>query len=306
MDTVEILPSNYIFNDKMTRSYHNKIMEAWFDDYVKNNDFDSLKDLYEKCGCEKMNIDPYWTDLYYKNILRNKESSIKLTQLGNGGAFDTDIVNTSFVINNHILVDCGYNVFPHLKNNKPDVLASIDTVVITHFHSDHAGSLEALIYYKRFVMKQDINLVFVNDQHLEDYKKYFSSVDTSYWGGKLKTGYLNKILHNIKYVDNILTDDIDGDMTIDYVYGTEHKVMNNVSYFFYNKTSKELVIISGDTRANKQIEIKSKEYDTDKITVYHDLSLNDFPDNIHMTKSDMQKNYSKDFIEKFIFVHTGQ
>ena len=77
---------------------------------------------------------------------------MKLTFLGNGSAFNYDAYNTSayFIFDNNLfLFDCGEGICNRLL--KKNVLDNVNNIYIfiTHLHSDHIGSLEALIYYNQ-------------------------------------------------------------------------------------------------------------------------------------------------------------
>ena len=51
---------------------------------------------------------------------------MKIKQLGNGGAFDYNQTNSSFLIeletNDYLLFDCGYNVFSKLRELGDDII----------------------------------------------------------------------------------------------------------------------------------------------------------------------------------------
>ena len=86
---------------------------------------------------------------------------MKIKQLGNGGAFDYDKTNSSFLIDigteekrSLILFDCGYNVYSKLREiEKEDknIIKDIDYIWISHLDDNHVGSLKTLIYYRYFV-----------------------------------------------------------------------------------------------------------------------------------------------------------
>ena len=87
----------------------------------------------------------------------------KLCFLGNGGSFSKDRLNTSaYLVNSDImvLIDCGESVFHKLL--EIDVLNNIRRIyiILTHFHSDHVGSLGSLLFYCRFKGIKDVNIVF--------------------------------------------------------------------------------------------------------------------------------------------------
>ncbi len=75
--------------------------------------------------------------------------------IGTGGAFDIDYGNSSAIITcqgKNILIDCGHTVFPKLM--QLNLVQTIDYILITHLHDDHAGSLSTLIFYLYFFFPQ--------------------------------------------------------------------------------------------------------------------------------------------------------
>jgi len=102
---------------------------------------------------------------------------LKIQVLGVGGAFSPEIGNSSIILWDKgykgFLIDCGYTVFPMLKENK--LLEKINRLFITHRHGDHCGSLDTLLYYKKYISKQKIKFYGVSD-HLE----YLKAIDPSF------------------------------------------------------------------------------------------------------------------------------
>ncbi len=86
--------------------------------------------------------------------------------LGCGSAFNPLMRNTnSYFIsdNNLFLVDCGESNFETLY--KKGLLQSCNeiTVIVTHLHADHAGSLPTLVSYCYYVLNKVINIVHPNN-----------------------------------------------------------------------------------------------------------------------------------------------
>lgn len=87
-----------------------------------------------------------------------------LNFIGTGGAFSNKYVNNSayYLLNNKlVLFDCGETVFHEIL--KLDIINDnincID-IIITHFHSDHVGSLGSLLFYCRFKKIKEVNVIF--------------------------------------------------------------------------------------------------------------------------------------------------
>ncbi|MDR1058318.1 MAG: MBL fold metallo-hydrolase [Treponema sp.] len=81
--------------------------------------------------------------------------------LGIGSAFNPGMENTNgfFVQGEDLyIIDCGESAFGKLWNH-PDLRAAFRiTVVITHLHGDHVGSLASLISYSYYVLGKTIRV----------------------------------------------------------------------------------------------------------------------------------------------------
>ena len=87
--------------------------------------------------------------------------------LGLGAAFYPALKNNSafFTVNNDLyLLDCGETVFAQLWNMPALTSAEKITVVITHMHSDHMGSLATLIPYCYFRLKKPVTVLFPHEK----------------------------------------------------------------------------------------------------------------------------------------------
>lgn len=116
---------------------------------------------------------------------------MQVLQLGNGGAFDYDQVNSSFLINigddehpDYILFDCGSSVYSELRRLeielKSDIIKNIKYVWISHLDDDHIGSLKTLLYYRYFMLNETTSIIYNSvsfdlAQYLKNinYKKQF-------------------------------------------------------------------------------------------------------------------------------------
>lgn len=84
--------------------------------------------------------------------------------IGTGGAFSEHYVNNSayYLIGSKlVLFDCGETVFHEILKLGiiNENINSID-IIITHFHSDHVGSLGSLLFYCKFKKINNVNVIF--------------------------------------------------------------------------------------------------------------------------------------------------
>ena len=86
--------------------------------------------------------------------------SITLNFLGRDSGFGEQN-NSAYYIDGDelIIIDCGYTVFNIIKKKFDLKEYSKITVIITHLHNDHAGSLGQLILYSWFVYHKKVNIV---------------------------------------------------------------------------------------------------------------------------------------------------
>jgi ribonuclease BN (tRNA processing enzyme) len=76
-------------------------------------------------------------------------ASTRLTVLGSGDAFSGCGCNSAYLVDDRVLVDCGAPVQTLLPRAGMEV-ASIDLVLITHFHADHTYMLPMMLGARAF------------------------------------------------------------------------------------------------------------------------------------------------------------
>jgi len=84
---------------------------------------------------------------------------MKMTFLGSGSFFSENNYHTNILLEHEgksFLIDCGTDIRHSLpaESKTPD----IDSVYISHMHSDHCGGLEYLGFYAYFIAKKKMNL----------------------------------------------------------------------------------------------------------------------------------------------------
>lgn len=226
---------------------------------------------------------------------------LNVKQIGNGGAFNFKLTNSSFLIQTETeltLFDCGYSVYQKLRQMDEDKfedfsLKNLKRVYISHFDDDHIGSLKTLIYYQFFI-NQIIMEVIVDTDLYQEMVEFLKEMNGVYENYKKVNTEMVKIKH-------ITKEEIDGCVFM--TTPTSHHV-DCFGLAVYNDT--KFVLISGDTRAVKEIEEITKEHiEQNKYTIiYHDFSNWDCPEKqVHMCFSDMERVYSGEFINRINRYH---
>ena len=104
---------------------------------------------------------------------------MKVQVLGVGNAFSPELGNSSVIIwentGNGFLIDCGFTIFPELK--ELNLLHRVSKFFLTHRHMDHSGSLDTFLYYKRFILNQKVSFFGFAD-HIEFLKMIDPKFDT--------------------------------------------------------------------------------------------------------------------------------
>lgn len=225
-------------------------------------------------------------------------------QIGNGGAFNFDQCNSSFIIENNnklLLFDCGWSVFSELKNrelNKEFSLKDLEYIYISHMDDDHMGSLKTLLYYQYFVngltSKIICNIDIFNDL-LNYIGKDFNRIKDN---GKFIPSPTPIVEYFTIESNQVLN--LDNKLKLSTILCDHHKSCFGLIVEDINNNKK--LGISGDTIAIKDIEISLINCDV----IFHDFSNWDAPlKQIHACKSNIEEIYSKNFISKLNFYHTG-
>lgn len=251
-----------------------------------------------------------------------------IQQIGNGGAFDYDKTNSSFLINmnntsypSYLLFDCGNNVFAKLRKmeveQKVEIIKNIDYVFISHFDDDHDGSLKTLGYYRYFILGKTTNILC--NPLASKLAERLKGINKKIIFGKFSPAKIFNFVENLN--------DTKDNIGFKVIKGTHHteayglligKVLSGVFNNF--------VYISGDTKVNENtrdiienvkatiahaeyyplthdIELLQKSY-----KIFHDYSHWDcYDQQSHTCKYDFDKYYGQ-FIEDGVEInkyHTG-
>lgn len=186
---------------------------------------------------------------------------MELIFLGNGSAFNVDAYNTCAYFKTEkslFLLDCGESICNRiLKLRLMDGVENV-YVFITHTHSDHIGSLEALIYYNEVFLRKNFKIFYPRHAKLKQLLK-LTGVDFPF------TVYP-------------VPKELDG-IRIDFV--RQKHIPGSYGYFFYGKESS--LFFSGDTsEVNLRCveELKSGQIDR----VYHEVTTSGSRIHTHIDK----------------------
>ena len=232
---------------------------------------------------------------------------MKVKQLGNGGGFDFDKTNSSFLLtcdkepNEYLLVDCGYNIMSALKA-LPDIgIEDINSVYITHLDEDHVGNLQMFIQARYYLFGLETTVYCAYSLRDELYN-YLQMINYSMIGGQMLKNDMFKILQ--------LQDFKPFRIQNTYCYHGNQKAFG----LFANSDS-HCVYISGDTKASKmiedEVELKYRQVTTNNehrsIIKFHDFSNWDcVTRQVHTCKTDWEIEYSVEWQESCIKYHNNE
>jgi len=220
---------------------------------------------------------------------------IRIEVLGVGNLFTPQITNTSFLLlpdgygGKKFLIDCGYNVFQKLVSEDYDI-ENINTVIITHTHPDHVGSLGALIYYRWFVFNKTTEVICGNGvgKYLKVYLE--STVFDVLEPGKIRLDEYTECPY--KLVFNGLPADLMS------MFEVQHGDIPAYGVYL----PKEKIVFTGDTDL---LNPSSKMMASAKM-IFHDCIIDHYARGVHSNLGDMEVTYPKIIREKIRLVHHGR
>ncbi len=206
---------------------------------------------------------------------------MKLKFLGDGSAFNYDALNTSAYIkegDTFYLFDCGESICNRILKLK--LLEGVENiyVFITHTHSDHIGSLEALQYYNEVFLKKNFKIFYPDKANL-------------------------KLLLELTGVDfPFEIYDVPSELEkyrIDYV--TQNHIPGSYGYFFYKKDETgESFFYSGDaSTVNKRAEDELKNGQIDYL--FHEVTDTDSPIHTHISK--LEESFPEELRDRVYLMH---
>ena len=202
-----------------------------------------------------------------------------LTFIGIGSAFATELHNCSAYYKENkklILIDCGENIFEQiLKLNILNDVNKLD-IILTHFHSDHVGSLGSLLFYCDKIGLNNVNIIYPNLKKLNLLIKLF---------GVEKCNF--KIVKPIDYKEFYIRE-----------YPQEHSFMESFGYLI--EINGKVIYYSGDTKSISK-EILKLLLDNKIDYFYQDVrkDLNEY----HISIDELSAVIPKQFWKKINCMH---
>lgn len=182
----------------------------------------------------------------------------RLNFIGTGGAFSLKRTNNSayYKFNDKmILFDCGETVFHQMLNlNILENVKCID-IIITHFHSDHVGSIGSLVFYCRY-KKINVNVIFPNKDLPNTLFEIFG---------------IRKSLYNLKLPEEIMDYCIKEYAQIHGDVLPNNKIIPMPSYGYQLKIGEFSFFYSGDTCIIHDIILKKFESHEIEL-LYHEVT----------------------------------
>jgi ribonuclease BN (tRNA processing enzyme) len=87
-----------------------------------------------------------------------RRTRLKLAFLGTGAAFSSERYNGAIVVDDHILLDAGAPLLPHMHKLgiNPD---AIDVIFLSHYHGDHILGLPPYVLHRAFLSRSPLTIV---------------------------------------------------------------------------------------------------------------------------------------------------
>ena len=229
---------------------------------------------------------------------------MRIKQLGNAGGLNFRDVSSAFLVElepkKFVLVDCGHGVLQKAVDSieelydvdDKEAIRMIDCLCLTHTHFDHIADFESLAYYNYFVLRRKLN-VYATENVLNDLNRIKPQKTKVFVDCQVKATELYTPIKHSNYI---------------VAFETNHVVCPSDGFSIFNDKTRNVVIISGDTKAMKSIENTYELYEQAEynvVKVFHDLSnFNNACNNVHTTKHEIETIYSDYFRSKLTFYHT--
>lgn len=213
-----------------------------------------------------------------------------LNFLGRGSAFNTEEGNTSAYIkygDKLLLIDCGESIFERIKRRRLLENSKEITILITHLHSDHIGSLSSLIFYCYYILNKKVSIIYPSPYALKSLLNIMNNKENMY-----------KLIESNENTCVSL-----GDIEIMPVKASHSNEMYCYGYFIYydNKT----IYYSGDSNVieeNTLTLFKNGEIDE----LYQDTCYPDYMGSGHLSISKLSNLIPENLREKVYCIHIDE
>ena len=202
----------------------------------------------------------------------------ELNFLGTGGAFNVSQKNNCAFHKEEdrlLLIDCGESIFEEIvKNNILEGIKDLD-ILVTHFHSDHVGSIGSLLFYTD-MLGINTNVIFPNKDKMNTLLELFGVTNCNY---------------------NLITP-IEVDKYKIKEYKAKHNNMEAYSYLI--NIDDKLIYFSGDTKSvPEEVVSLLKENKIDEF--YQDIRVDSNP--FHMTVEELNRIIKEEYRSKVNCMH---
>lgn len=176
--------------------------------------------------------------------------------LGTGGAFDVDYLNSAAKLHfreKHILIDCGFTVFPTLVHK--NLIQRVDHIILTHLHNDHCGSLATLLLYKHIIEKKPRPIILYPSEQFKQ---------------QLYTLLELQLKNPDKYAEFVPVEQYRGITAID-TFGQHSEDFQTYAYVFEDEYR---IAYSGDLSKPEALFDRLDKMPSLRTQVFHDITFN--------------------------------
>jgi len=214
---------------------------------------------------------------------------MELKFLGRGSAFNVKEGNTSAYIKQDgvlLLIDCGESTFQRIiENNLLDEIKEV-YVLITHFHSDHIGSLSSLIMYCFYCKGIKPNVYYPKKDNMECFLNSTGAYHNDLWNTMNKDDLEEKLgliisPRRVSHVSEVAT------------YG----------YHLEDNYTGEIIAYTGDTNSKWSDFIELKYHTWNHTIMYQDTCLADYEGNVHTSLRELCEIVPKEYRNKVYCMH---
>lgn len=199
--------------------------------------------------------------------------------LGIGGAFDIEEGESSALFKTRsgkfLLIDCGYTTYASLK--KKDLIKNIDTIFITHLHSDHFAGISTFIF-DNYYLNNKVTTIECTELVSQGIKKFLDIC------GHPEEQYIIKT-ENFLFIeeDNLSITKID---TTNYHWPAPDFGNSGLLFHFNTGDDYAVVIYSGDINIpiTNLMDRQSYSFVYDNpgnVFIFHDMTSLEHPQNAH-------------------------